>query len=66
MKLVSLSVFQSSFFSAFDVILGRHVGLTPGCDFAIHKEFFKFNGEQRRIIEKKVVASRCHGSKISG
>ena len=66
MQLVSLSVFQSSFFSAFDVILGRHVGLTRGCDFAIHKEFLKFNGEQRRIIEKKVVASSCHGSKISG
>ena len=38
-KLVSLTVFQSSFFLfvTFDTMLGKHICLIQSCDFLIHK-----------------------------
>ena len=38
-KLVSLTVFQSSFllFVTFDTMLGKHICLIQSCDFLIHK-----------------------------
>ena len=52
LKIFSLTVFQSSFFLfvIFDIMLGRHILLTPSCDFVIHKKFLKFHSEYVRVI----------------